>query len=93
MPEREHGLGPDEHGKIVREGYNKIAKAYYSERDLFKNEEEIQVFMTHLPKGGTVLDIGCGGGIPVLRTLIDNGFKAKGRLLTEYVRLSETKCS
>jgi 2-polyprenyl-3-methyl-5-hydroxy-6-metoxy-1,4-benzoquinol methylase len=78
MPEREHGFGPDEHGKIVKEGYSKIAKEYYSEKDLFKNEKEIQVFMSHLPEGGTVLDIGCGGGIPVLRTLVDNGFDAKG---------------
>ena len=78
MPEREHGLGPDEHGKIVREGYNRIAKAYYSERDLFKNEKEIQIFISHLPESSTVLDIGCGGGVPVLRTLVDNGYNAKG---------------
>ena len=78
MPEREHGLGPDEHGKIVREGYNRIAKAYYSERNLFKNEEEIRIFISHLPESGTVLDIGCGGGVPVLRTLVDNGYDVKG---------------
>ena len=78
MPEREHGLDSDEHGKIVREGYNRIAKAFYSERDLFKNEKEIQDFMSHLPEKGTVLDIGCGGGVPVLRTLVDNGYDAKG---------------
>ena len=78
MPKREHGLGPDEHGKIVREGYNKIAKAYYSDRDLFKNEKEIDEFISHLPDGGTVLDIGCGGGVPVLRTLVDRGYIAKG---------------
>jgi SAM-dependent methyltransferase len=78
MPEREHGLGPDEHGKIVRDGYNRIAKEYYSERDLFKNQEEIQDFISHLPEQGTILDIGCGGGIPVLRTLVDSGYDAKG---------------
>lgn len=78
MPEREHGLGPDAHGKIVRDGYNKIAEEYYSKRILFKNEREIQEFLAHLPESGTVLDIGCGGGIPVLRTLVDNGYNAKG---------------
>ncbi len=78
MPKREHGLGPDEHGKIVREGYNKIAKAYYLDRDLFKNEKEVDEFISHLPDGGTVLDIGCGGGVPVLRTLVDRGYIAKG---------------
>lgn len=78
MPEREHGLGPDEHGKIVREGYNTITREYYSERDLFKNETEIQEFISYLPENGTILDIGCGGGIPVLRTLVDAGYDAKG---------------
>ena len=78
MPEREHGLGPDDHGKIVREGYNRIAKAYYSDRDLVKNEKEIDEFISYLPEGGKVLDIGCGGGVPVLRTLVDRGFDVKG---------------
>ncbi len=78
MPEREHGLGADEHGKIVREGYNRIATEYYSDRDLLKNEKEIEEFISHLPEGGTVLDIGCGGGVPVLRTLVDKGYNAKG---------------
>jgi len=78
MPKREHGLGPDEHGKIVREGYDKIASVYSSNRNMFDNREEIQEFMAHLPVGGSVLDVGCGGGIPVLRTLIDHGYNAKG---------------
>jgi cyclopropane fatty-acyl-phospholipid synthase-like methyltransferase len=78
MPKREHGLGPDEHGQIVKEGYNKIAKEYYTDRDLFENEKELEEFISHLPENGIVLDIGCGGGVPVLRTLIDRGFQAKG---------------
>ena len=78
MPKKEHGLGPDEHSKIVREGYNIIAKDYYAERELFENEVEIQEFLSHLPENATVLDIGCGGGVPVLRTLIDKGHTAKG---------------
>ncbi|MFW9965024.1 MAG: class I SAM-dependent methyltransferase, partial [Candidatus Sifarchaeia archaeon] len=71
-------LGPYEHGKIVREGYNKIAGDYYSNRDLFKNEKEIQEFIVQLPEKGTILDIGCGGGVPVLRTLVDRGYDTKG---------------
>jgi cyclopropane fatty-acyl-phospholipid synthase-like methyltransferase len=78
MPEGEHGLGPDEHGKIVREGYNKIARVYSSDRGLFENEKEIQEFISYLPESGTILDIGCGGGVPVLRKLVDNGYTAKG---------------
>lgn len=76
--ERTHGKNPDEHGKIVREGYDKIAKEYTKDRDMFCNTKEIQKFIDNLPEGGSVLDIGCGGGVPVLRTLIDKGYDATG---------------
>ncbi|MHA3963178.1 MAG: class I SAM-dependent methyltransferase [Candidatus Thorarchaeota archaeon SMTZ1-45] len=71
-------MGPDEHGRIVMEGYNKIARNYYSDRNLFKNEKEIQEFISHLPENGTILDIGCGCGFLVLRKLIDKGYHTKG---------------
>ena len=78
VSEKESSLGPEEHGKIVRDGYNRIAKDYCDERNLFDNEEEIDEFISHLPENGIVLDIGCGGGVPVLRKLVDRGFHAKG---------------
>jgi ubiquinone/menaquinone biosynthesis C-methylase UbiE len=77
-PKQDTGLEPDEHGDIVREGYNVIAGKYYQDRDLFKNKEQIDEFMKHLPDKGIVLDIGCGGGVPVLKIIIENGFTAKG---------------
>ncbi|MGY5880207.1 MAG: methyltransferase domain-containing protein [Candidatus Thorarchaeota archaeon] len=71
-------LKPEEHGKIVREGYDKIAKKYYQDRDAFKNKKEIDDFAAHLPNDAVVLDIGCGGGDPVLKTLVERGYTAKG---------------
>ena len=76
--ERDTDLKPDEHGNIVKEGYNKIAEKYYQDRDLFKNKKEIDDFIEHLPDAAVVLDIGCGGGVPVLKTLIEQGYTAKG---------------
>ncbi|MEO5867369.1 MAG: class I SAM-dependent methyltransferase [Sphingomonas sp.] len=35
-------------------------------------------FMMPLPRGGTILDLGCGGGEPVARYLIDHGFRILG---------------
>jgi SAM-dependent methyltransferase len=78
MPEKEHGLGPEEHGRLVRERYDVIAEDYSKERSKSDNEEEILEFISHVPVGGMVLDIGCGAGMPVLRKLVDNGFRAKG---------------
>ncbi|MHA1944375.1 MAG: class I SAM-dependent methyltransferase, partial [Candidatus Thorarchaeota archaeon] len=77
-PKQDTGLKPDEHGDIVREGYNVIAGKYYQDRDLFKNKKEIEDFIEHLPADAVVLDIGCGGGVPVLKTLVENGYTAKG---------------
>lgn len=77
-PKQDTGLEPDEHGDIVREGYNVIAGKYYQDRDLFENKEQIDEFIKHLPDNGVVLDIGCGGGVPVLKTILENGFIAKG---------------
>ncbi len=77
-PKQDTGLDPDEHGDIVRRGYNVIAGKYYQDRDLVMNQEQIDDFISHLPRGAIVLDIGCGGGVPVLKTMIEHEFTAKG---------------
>ncbi|TFF94899.1 class I SAM-dependent methyltransferase [Candidatus Thorarchaeota archaeon] len=69
---------PDEHGRIVRQGYDEIADVYNEQRGIFDNQREINDFISCLPEGGEVLDIGCGGGVPVLKTLTKRGFSATG---------------
>ena len=77
-PKGSHGLEPDEHGNVVKEGYDKIAKKYYQDRDLFKNQKEIDDFISHQPSKAAVLDIGCGGGVPVLKILVEKEYCATG---------------
>jgi SAM-dependent methyltransferase len=38
----------------------------------------IERFLGHLPKGATVLDLGCGGGDPVARHIVAQGFRVTG---------------
>jgi len=71
-------LDPEEHGRIVKEGYDKIAEAYYEKRDIFDYEIQFEEFISYLPEKAVVLDIGCGGGIPVLQMLAQRGFVIKG---------------
>jgi SAM-dependent methyltransferase len=71
-------MNPEEHARIVREGYDKIAEAYYRERDIFDDEAHIEGFISHLPENGVVLDIGCGGGVPILQMLAHRKFVVKG---------------
>ena len=75
--ERTHGKSPEEQGRIVRDGYDKIAEKYNHDREK-EICKETQEFIGHLPEGGSVLDVGCGGGVPVLRALIAQGFNTTG---------------
>ena len=38
----------------------------------------LEAFLAHVPKGGTVLDLGCGSGEPVARYLIEQGRAVTG---------------
>ena len=38
----------------------------------------IERFLSELPKGATVLDLGCGGGAPVARHMVARGFRVTG---------------
>ncbi len=64
--------------KIVRDGYDKIARKYYEDRDHFVHDLELGKFAELLKKESSILDIGCGGAIPVGRYLIDKGFRLTG---------------
>ena len=56
--------------EIVRKGYNEVADKYLAAR----NEELAEMnllpdFIEKIPKGGKVLDAGCGGGYPFTKKL------------------------
>lgn len=69
--------------KIVENGYNKIAEEYMNQRDLFDIQKELKEFMALIPEKGTILDVGCGGGIPVAKKLFENGFQVTGIDISE----------
>lgn len=60
---------------LVKDSYNKIAENYSSSRDLFKNNHYLEKLVELLKPGSTILDIGCGSGIPIDKYLADKGFK------------------
>lgn len=67
----------------VKKGYNTIAHLYLQKRDLFQNSIYLDKFMTYLEKGATILDIGCGAGVPIDSYLIDHGYKIRGIDISE----------
>ena len=69
--------------KVVEEGYDKIADAYYQKRDLFDNINELREFYKLLPPSARVLDVGCGGGLPVCKFLSNNNCNVIGIDISE----------
>jgi len=68
----------NEISNLVGEGYNKIAKAYYTHRDLNKFNSELEKLVSLLPKDSHVLDVGCGAGIPTAKFLMKKGIRVTG---------------
>ncbi len=64
--------------KLVRKSYDKIAKKYYKGRNKYKNNALLKKFSEKLQKGASVIDLGCGAGIPVAKFLIRKGYKVTG---------------
>ena len=63
----------------IAEHYERHAKAF--DRDRGRNFVErpwIERFIMPLPRGGAILDLGCGGGEPIARYLIDHDFVVTG---------------
>lgn len=73
-----------------KESYNKIANQWATERNTSWVSETVIEFASYLAKGGSVLDIGCGSGLPHGKYLIDQGLMYFGLdLSNEMVRLSK----
>ena len=75
----------------VRSSYNRIADDYVNTRDQFVSLPYLEAIAAHLRPGGTVLDVGCGGGRPVAAFLSGRGFRVHGFDLSErMIELAKT---
>lgn len=63
---------------IVRSGYDRAAERYAASRDQFQNVADLERFIELLPSPATVLDVGCGSGVPVARYLVERGYDVIG---------------
>jgi SAM-dependent methyltransferase len=65
--------------ELNRRAYDKVSTSYSAR--YFENPhlaEAFNLWMEDLPKGGQILDAGCGHGIPVIEQLIKGGFQVTG---------------
>jgi SAM-dependent methyltransferase len=60
-------------------GYEAVANGFISGR--FRSSvgvSAVRAWAKTLPKGGTVLDLGCGSGVPISQALVDEGLTVHG---------------
>ncbi|KKU15211.1 MAG: Methyltransferase type 11 [Microgenomates group bacterium GW2011_GWC2_45_8] len=77
----------------VREGYNKMARRYLAERGRLKTDKYIHKLLKYLPKNATILDLGCGAGVPIDDILLKAGHHVVGiDISSEQIKLARTNC-
>jgi SAM-dependent methyltransferase len=72
-------MSPADPKEVVRRGYDAVSYAYRSDDAADGNYGRwVSRFQGYLPGAGSVLDLGCGAGIPVCRILAGAGFSVTG---------------
>jgi SAM-dependent methyltransferase len=64
----------DDPKRIVREGYDAVSSAYADDEGRGRAEEQrrwLAPLIAGLPQGATVLDLGCGAGVPATKILAE----------------------
>ena len=73
--------------------YDLIAEWYATDRDHGTGIPEVTALSDSLPRGATVLDVGCGNGIPITRRLLAAGHSVLGvDSSTEMLRRFQVNC-
>ncbi len=78
---------------LIRDGYDKIARTYLDNRERLRSGKYVQDFLKLLPKNSTVLDLGCGAGVPVDDVIIKAGHQVVGIDISKsQIELARKKC-
>jgi len=67
-----------EHDGTVRDGYDQVAEQYLAERDQWESIAHMERLLYQLKPNARILDVGCGGGVPVDGYLVDKGHRVIG---------------
>jgi len=59
-------------------GYEQVAQLFMSERDSLTGVSTVRDWSRTLVRGSSILDVGCGHGVPISQALIEDGFTLYG---------------
>jgi 2-polyprenyl-3-methyl-5-hydroxy-6-metoxy-1,4-benzoquinol methylase len=77
----------------IRRVYNQVAALYNRDRVNLHGQRLLRFFIEALPKQASVLDLGCGSGVPVAETLLRKGFLVTGLDFSEtQIQLARKNC-
>lgn len=69
----------DSHSTDPSNGYEAVAKnSIWSRSRSAIGTSTVRAWAKTLPRGATVLDVGCGGGFPISQALVDEGLSVSG---------------
>ena len=68
----------NEFGDKIKKGYDNIADVWNEKREWYIEQESIDETISHLEKGASILDVGCGSGKPIAAYLLSKGFDVHG---------------
>jgi len=68
---------------FVRKQYNKLAENYLAGRDVYKNDKYLEKLNSLLSPNSTILDVGCGAGVPIDKYFLERGHKIIGLDISE----------
>lgn len=78
---------------LVRQGYDQMARSYMAEREQLKSGKYVQKLLKLLPRKASVLDVGCGAGIPIDDLIIKAGHEVVGiDISPKMVELAKRNC-
>lgn len=78
---------------MVRAGYAKMARQYLAERGRLKTDKYVHQLLKYLPENATILDLGCGAGVPVDDILLAAGHSVVGiDIASEQIKLAKKNC-
>lgn len=64
--------------RLVKNGYDLIAEEYLQNRSKLKTNKYLSKLLKLLPRSASVLDLGCGAGVPVDDVLLKAGHRVIG---------------
>lgn len=78
---------------VVKKSYDRIANVYLQSRDRLKTGKYVQRLLKYLPKKSTILDLGCGAGVPVDDIFLKAGHSVIGIDNSgEQIKLARKNC-